>query len=122
MSKLVYDPRNDRKAKKKSEPSKNISAKTAKTSTETPTETPELRNSELLDLNEETFLAVMQKLGGKDVSTAKMLPFFKIKNDPKPANRWPKLRSMAKKLAKDNKVVITFLQDKREYRYSLPGA
>jgi hypothetical protein len=50
-----------------------------------------------------------------------MLPYFKIRKDPKPANRWPKLRAMAKKLAKGEqpKVVIEYKSDIREYRFSL---
>lgn len=81
-----------------------------------------ISDAELLDLTAENFVVVMGKLGGKGVSTAQMLSYFKIRNEPKPANRWPKLRAMAKKLSMETppKINIVFLKDKNEYRYDLP--
>ncbi len=49
------------------------------------------------DLNEENFIAIMRKLGGKYVSIKMMLPYFKIKKAQNPQNHWPQLRVMAKK-------------------------
>jgi hypothetical protein len=82
-------------------------------------------DAELLDLTGENFVAVMQKLGGKDVTTAMMLPYFKISKDPCPQHRWPKLRTMADKLSKQEppKVAIakTLRGKKSVFKYSLSG-
>ena len=78
-------------------------------------------NAELLDLTEGNFVAVMQKLGGRDVTTGQMLPYFAISKDPKPQHRWPKLRVMANKLSKTEPPKVTVVKDGKRFKYSLSG-
>jgi hypothetical protein len=78
-------------------------------------------DAELLDLTEGNFVVVMQKLGGKDVTTAMMLPFFKISKDPKPQHRWPKLRVMADKLSQQEPPKVTVVKSGKVFKYSLSG-
>jgi hypothetical protein len=74
----------------------------------------DIPESELLDLNETNFLAVVSKLGGSDVTTSQMLKHFKIIHLPKSKRRYGKLRQMAKKLAEGENAKITI--DPREKR------
>ena len=94
-----------------------MSSKKAKTKTPTEQSKPKpviVPDAELLDLTEGNFEIVMQKLGAKDVTTAMMLPYFKISKDLKPQNRWPKLRNMAVKLSKQKPPKIAIVKDGKD--------
>lgn len=136
---LVYNPKADAEAKKKVEkqakqgaPAKPDDAKVKEAKPEkkepaAPKPKKTLKDklcvpeTILLDLTPENFVAVLKKLGGKDVGTAQMLGYFKIALDENPQHRWPRLRVMAKRLANEKppRVVVNINMD-REHRFNLP--
>lgn len=76
-------------------------------------------DDQLLDLTEENFVLILQKLGGKQISTAQMLPYFKITKNTNPQQRWPKLRLMGNKMAKATPAKVTAVKVKSEWRFTL---
>jgi hypothetical protein len=71
----------------------------------------------LLELTPENFMHVVSKLGGSNVTTGKMIEFFKNIRTDKGHPGYGKIRQMAKKMAKQNKV--TFVKQGRIYLISL---
>jgi hypothetical protein len=76
-------------------------------------------DDELLDLNETTFLDVIKKLGGVNVTTSQMLKFFKIIHAE--GRRYGKLRDMMKKLSKRENPPLRYVfdEERREYKITL---
>jgi len=79
----------------------------------------DIPENELLDLTPDTFLNVLTKLGGVDVTTGQMLKYFKIIHAE--GRRFGKLRDMMKKLANEQKVTYWKDEDAGVYRISLKG-
>jgi len=62
----------------------------------------------LLELTPENFLSVVQSLGGSNVTTGKMIGFFKnIRTKGHPG--YGKIRRMAEKMAKQQ--IVTYVKD-----------
>jgi hypothetical protein len=75
---------------------------------------------QLVELNEENFLKAMRELGGKNVTTSQLWPYF-ISADTKPQQRFPVMHRFARKMEKIGKItIITNPERKRlQYMYTL---
>ena len=74
----------------------------------------------LIELNEENFLKAMRELGGKNVTTSQLWPYF-ISADTKPQQRFPVMHRFARKMEKASKITITTNPERKrlQYRYTL---
>jgi hypothetical protein len=72
----------------------------------------------LLELNEDNFLKVLEDLGGKNITSAQLWPFF-VRKDTKPQERFPVMVRIARKLAsqKPPKVAITVNEERKRKQY-----
>jgi len=70
----------------------------------------------LVELNEENFLKAMQELGGKNVTTSQLWPYF-ISADTKPQQRFPVMHRFAKKMEKAGKITITTNPERKRLQY-----
>jgi len=61
---------------------------------------------QLVELNEENFLKAMRELGGKNITTSQLWPYF-ISPDTKPQQRFPVIHRFARKMEKAGKITIT---------------
>lgn len=60
----------------------------------------------LVELNEENFLNTMRELGGKNVTTSQLWPYF-ISANTKPQQRFPVMHRFARKMEEAGKITIT---------------
>lgn len=70
----------------------------------------------LIELNEENFLKVMRELGGKNVTTSQLWPYF-ISADTKPQQRFPVMHRFARKMEKAGKITITRNPERKRLQY-----
>jgi hypothetical protein len=70
----------------------------------------------LIELNEENFLKVMRELGGKNVTTSQLWPYF-ISADTKPQQRFPVMHRFARKMEKAGKITITTNPERKRLQY-----
>ena len=70
----------------------------------------------LVELNEENFLKAMQELGGKNVTTSQLWPYF-ISADTKPQQRFPVMQRFARKMEKAGKITITTNPERKRLQY-----
>ena len=76
----------------------------------------------LVELNEENFLKAMRELGGKNVTTSQLWPYF-ISADTKPQQRFPVMHRFARNMEKAGKITITTNPERKrlQYLYRLKG-
>ena len=74
------------------------------------------RNQQLVELNEENFLKAMRELGGKNVTTSQLWPYF-ISADTKPQQRFPVMHRFARKIEKADKITITRNPERKRLQY-----
>jgi hypothetical protein len=74
----------------------------------------------LVELNEENFMKAMRELGGKNVTTSQLWPYF-ISADTKPQQRFPVMHRFARKMEKAGKIMVTTNPERKrlQYRYAL---
>jgi hypothetical protein len=65
----------------------------------------------LLELTPENFMYAVSKLGGSNVTTGKMLEFFKNIRTDKGHPGYGKIRQMAKKMAKQGRIYLISLTE-----------
>jgi len=70
----------------------------------------------LVELNEENFLKAMRELGGKNVTTSQLWPYF-ISADTKPQQRFPVMHRFARKMEKAGKITITTNPERKRLQY-----
>ena len=70
----------------------------------------------LVELNEENFLKAMCELGGKNVTTLQLWPYF-ISADTKPQQRFPVMHRFARKMEKAGKIMITTNPERKRLQY-----
>ena len=70
----------------------------------------------LIELSEENFLKVMRELGGKNVTTSQLWPYF-IPADTKPQQRFPVMHRFARKMEKMGKISITTNPERKRLQY-----
>jgi hypothetical protein len=70
----------------------------------------------LVELNEENFLNAMRELGGKNVTTSQLWPYF-ISADTKPQQRFPVMHRFARKMEKAGKITITTNLERKHLQY-----
>ena len=70
----------------------------------------------LIELNEENFLKTMRELGGKNVTTSQLWPYF-ISADTKPQQRFPVIHRFARKMEKVGKITVTTNPDRKRIQY-----
>jgi hypothetical protein len=70
----------------------------------------------LIELNEENFLKAMRELGGKNVTTSQLWPYF-ISADTKPQQRFPVMHRFARKMEKAGKITITTNPKRKRLQY-----
>jgi hypothetical protein len=70
----------------------------------------------LVELNEENFLKAMRELGGKNVTTSQLWPYF-ISADTKPQKRFPVMHRFAQKMEKAGKITITTNPERKRLQY-----
>jgi hypothetical protein len=64
------------------------------------------------ELNEENFLKALRELGGKNVTTSQLWPYF-ISADTKPQQRFPVMHWFARKMEKAGKITITMNPERK---------
>lgn len=70
----------------------------------------------LIELNEENFMKAMRELGGKNVTTSQLWPYF-IAADTKPQQRFPVMHRFARKMEKAGKITITTNPKRKRLQY-----
>jgi len=70
----------------------------------------------LIELNEENFLQAMQELGGKNITTSQLWPYF-ISPETKPQQRFPVMQRFARKMKKADKITITTNPERKRLQY-----
>ncbi len=70
----------------------------------------------LVELNEENFLKAMRELGGKNVTTSQLWPYF-ISANTKPQQRFPVMHRFARKMEKAGKITITTNPERKRLQY-----
>jgi hypothetical protein len=70
----------------------------------------------LVELNEENFMKAMRELGGKNVTTSQLWPYF-ISADTKPQQRFPVMHRFARKMEKTGKITITTNPERKRLQY-----
>jgi hypothetical protein len=70
----------------------------------------------LIELNEENFLKAMQELGGKNVTTSQLWPYF-ISADTKPQQRFPVMHRFARRMEKAGKITIATNPERKRLQY-----
>jgi hypothetical protein len=75
-----------------------------------------IQQRSLVELNEENFLKAMQELGGKNVTTSRLWPYF-ISADTKPQQRFPVMHRFARKMEKAGKITITTNPERKRLQY-----
>jgi hypothetical protein len=70
----------------------------------------------LVELNEENFLKALRELGGKNITTSQLWPYF-ISRETKPQQRFPVMHRFAKKMEKAGKLTITTNPERKRLQY-----
>jgi len=74
------------------------------------------QSRQLVELNEENFLKIIRELGGKNVTTSQLWPYF-ISADTKPQQRFPVMHRFARKMEKTGKMTITTNPERKHLQY-----
>lgn len=74
------------------------------------------RNQQLVELNEENFMRAMLELGGKNITTSQLWPYF-ISADTKPQQRFPVIHRFARKMEKAGKIMVTTNPERKRLQY-----
>jgi hypothetical protein len=82
----------------------------------TPVGDQQHKKRQLVELNEENFLKAMLELGGKNVTTSQLWPYF-IASDTKPQKRFPVMHRFARKMEKAGKITITTNPERKRLQY-----
>jgi hypothetical protein len=82
------------------------------------TATSDQRNQQrpLVELNEENFLKAMRELGGTNVTTSQLWPYF-ISADTKPQQRFPVMHRFARKMEKAGRITVTTNPERKRLQY-----
>jgi hypothetical protein len=70
----------------------------------------------LVELNQENFLKAMRELGGKNVTTSQLWPYF-ISANTKPQQRFPVMQRFARKMEKAGRITITTNPERKRLQY-----
>lgn len=69
-----------------------------------------------IELNEENFLKIMLELGGKNITTSQLWPYF-ISADTKPQQRFPVMHRFARKMEKAGRITIATNPERKRLQY-----
>ena len=69
-----------------------------------------------VELNEDNFLKAMRELGGKNVTTSQLWPYF-VSADTKPQQRFPVMHRFARKMEKAGKITIATNPERKRLQY-----
>jgi hypothetical protein len=87
---------------------------------EKPKTKPVIADADLLDLTPDNVLAIITKLGGKDVTTSQIVPYLKLVHEGIPQKKYQPTARKCLVLVKDGKLTMPEHEKGAEYKFSLP--